>query len=128
VRLSIWHIVTLSGPYKLQDRKTQSSKSEHVLRTDWSVLFSVLVTMSSELILAIGGTCGAVFLDDRFEQQMRTFATNQTFDEMVARNKLDLMDKWEYGAKRVFRHDCNDQQVWSYYVGSKTAKEVTLAR
>ena len=73
-----------------------------------------------------GGTCGAVFLDNRFENQLRLSAGNGTFDDMSSRNKLDLMDKWEYGAKRLFRHDCNDNQDWSYYVGRRTAREVLL--
>ena len=83
---------------------------------------------SRELICAIGGTCGAVFLDDLFENQIRTFATNEIFDDMGARDKQDLMEKWEYGAKRVFKHDCNDQQVWSYPVGSENAKRVLLSK
>ncbi len=85
-----------------------------------------MVAKSTELVVATGGTCGAVFLDDRFENQMRVLASAQTFDNMGPRNKLDLMDKWEYGAKRVFRHDCHDRQDWSYYIGTRTAREVLL--
>lgn len=88
--------------------------------------FLIVVSVSTGLIAATGGTCGAVFLDDRFEKQMRTIAGDQTFDNMGPRNKLDLMDKWEYGAKRVFRHDCHDRQDWSYYIGGRTAREVLL--
>ena len=78
------------------------------------------------LIVIPGDTCGAVFLDDRFENQMRTLATDKSFDGMGQRNKLDLMEKWEYGAKRVFKHDCSERQEWSYYIGGKTATEVLL--
>ena len=78
------------------------------------------------LTTAIDGTCGAVCLDDHFENQMKTFAGDHAFDEMGASRKLDLMDKWEYGAKRVFRHDCNEQQGWSYYIGGSNAREVLL--
>ena len=83
-------------------------------------------TWNHELISVIGGTCGAVFLDDRFQNQMKTLAGDHAFTEMGKSRKLDLMDKWEYGAKRVFRHDCSDQQDWSYYIGGSTAREVLL--
>ena len=56
---------------------------------------------------------------------MRAFAGNATFDHMGPR-KLDLMEKWEYGAKRVFRHDCSENSRWSYYIGGSTAEEVVL--
>ncbi len=96
-----------------------------MFRTDRSVP-SPFQGLNLLLIGAVGGTCGAVFLDNRFENQLRVSAGDGTFDDMAPRNKLDLMDKWEYGAKRVFRHDCNDNQDWSYHVGRRTAREVLL--
>lgn len=73
------------------------------------------LAISRKLKFALGDTCGAVYLDYAFVAQIKMLAGNLV-DAMQPRKKKNLMNKWEYSAKREFKHQMNVEEDFDYEV------------
>ena len=73
------------------------------------------LTIFRKLRFALGDTCGAVYLDYAFIAQIKMLA-GDLYDTMQPRKKKNMMNKWEYSAKREFKHEMNDEEDFDYEV------------
>ena len=84
-----------------------------------------------KLKFVLGDTCGAVYLDYAFFAQIKIIV-GDLFDTMQPRKKKNMMNKWEYNAKREFKHEMNDGEDFDYevpgYNGGENPNEVLLKK
>jgi len=59
-----------------------------------------------------GGLCGAIFLDDAFEKQIRTLISADDYEDLGSRAKRKFMHEWEIGIKRTFKMDEPEDEKW----------------
>jgi len=58
---------------------------------------------NSVLILAIGDLCGAVYLDENFQSQIRTIVGEKDYDRLDSEIKAKVFENdWEFAAKRKY--------------------------
>ncbi|KAH6674763.1 hypothetical protein B0J14DRAFT_652947 [Halenospora varia] len=61
---------------------------------------------------ATGGCCGAIFLDDAFEKQIRTLISSKEFDKIGVLSRRRMLNDWENGLKRSFRMNAAGDNTW----------------
>jgi hypothetical protein len=62
--------------------------------------------------VALGGLCGAIFLDAAFERQIRTMISADDYEDLGSRAKRKMMNDWELGMKRSFKIDEPEDEKW----------------
>lgn len=55
---------------------------------------------------------GATFLDDAFEATVASMMGNRVYDALSAQSKKKLMEDWEHGVKRNFKHSDAEGKKW----------------
>lgn len=61
---------------------------------------------------SLGDCCGAIFIDNAFEKQIRTMISGEEYEKLGHRARRKLMEDWEHGLKRVFRSNWADDQIY----------------
>lgn len=62
--------------------------------------------------MALGGLCGAIFLDAAFERQIRTMISADDYEDLGSRAKRKMMNDWELGMKRSFKINEPEDEKW----------------
>ena len=61
---------------------------------------------------ATGDLYGAVFLDQAFEQKVKSMIGDEAFKSLSTRNRKKMMSDWEFGIKRTFKHGHSYVKNW----------------